>query len=86
MANASESIFVTVTEAQPIHVTMTETEVIRVAITTSGATGPQGPIGQQGPAGAGGLDPNSHIHADPLAIPRVMEYVAPFKAYVVTEP
>jgi hypothetical protein len=86
MADSTDQIFVTITEAQPIHVTMTETEIIRVAITTSGAQGPQGLIGPQGPAGTGGVDPNSHVHADPLAIPRIMEYIVPFKAYVVTEP
>jgi hypothetical protein len=81
MPDSTDQIFVTITEAQPIHITMNEVEIIRVGITTSGATGPQGPQGAAGP-----VDPNSHVHADPLAIPRVMEYVAPFKAYVVTEP
>jgi len=74
MPDSTDQIFVTITEAQPIHVTMTETEIIRVAITTSGAQGPQGAAG-----------PNSHVHKDPLAISRVMEYVEPFKAYVITE-
>lgn len=74
MAETTEVINVTITEAQPILVTMVEQETIHISIDSSG------PQGFQGPAG-----PNSHIHADPKATTRIMEYIEEYKAYEINE-
>jgi hypothetical protein len=72
-----QEINVTISELETLHVAIAEDQPINVHISAEGAAGPMGPTGP--------IDPNSHTHADPLAVSRIMTYVPEFKAYEIVE-